>query len=324
MVITSKNNNIYNHDKRERLLIRLTNEKARDMYLDLLLENPNSSLSERRRAINNLISFLDSIDISITELATEHLDVFVNNLVSGEITGNPLSANTIQQKMALNKTFVRFLYERKFIDEHPDRIFTKGLDLRLPKVKELLPKYISQKDIQLLLENCSDRYQALLYLAYDTGARISEILSVKILDISFETSTITITEHKTNSFRKAFLSNITIQKLNYYLDTVRPKKESDFLFINSYGKPFVSRTIQIFLKDFSEKLLGHKITPHYFRAACATHMLENGAGIREVQVIVGWKSIQTVERYTRIIEKRQAQVKSNTHPLEKVKTDDKR
>ncbi|MFX0094840.1 MAG: tyrosine-type recombinase/integrase, partial [Candidatus Hodarchaeota archaeon] len=89
-----------------------------------------------------------------------------------------------------------------------------------------------------------------------------------------------------------------------------------FIFINQQRRKMSPRAVQYIVKGISAEILGREnaITPHYFRAACAVHLLESGVDIRQVQEIIGWKSLTVVQNYTRVTPQRQIQLKEQHHP----------
>ena len=154
---------------------------------------------------------------------------------------------------------------------------------------------------------------------YDTGARISEVLALEPGSIDFDKGTVRLFEPKTMNHRVTTLSLVTMDIIRDYLEhgrKPRNEEEGKFLFLNSRGTRLKARIVQIQLQKISGRILGPEksITPHYFRAACAVHLLENGVGIREVQEIIGWKCLSTAQEYTRVVPQRMAHIKREHHP----------
>ncbi|MFX0066025.1 MAG: tyrosine-type recombinase/integrase, partial [Candidatus Hermodarchaeota archaeon] len=128
-----------------------------------------------------------------------------------------------------------------------------------------------------------------------------------------------IYEPKTMNVRVTTLSNKTVQLLQEYFSKYRPEPRighESFVFINQQRRRMSPRGVQYLVKKLSTKILGEEnaITPHYFRAACAVHLLESGVDIRQVQEIIGWKSLSIVQNYTRVTPQRQAELKEKHHP----------
>ncbi|MFX0094919.1 MAG: tyrosine-type recombinase/integrase, partial [Candidatus Hodarchaeota archaeon] len=137
--------------------------------------------------------------------------------------------------------------------------------------------------------------------------------------LDFNRKIVQIYEPKTMNVRMTILSETTTQLLEEYITKYRPKprfRYKEFVFINQQRRKMSPRAIQYLTKRLSTKFLGEEnaITPHYFRAACAVHLLERGVDIRQVQEIIGWKSLSVVQNYTRVTLQRQAQLKEQHHP----------
>ncbi|MFX0091029.1 MAG: tyrosine-type recombinase/integrase [Candidatus Hodarchaeota archaeon] len=303
-----------------------SNNRLRDRYFTELEENcqlglaKESTFAQRKKAVNYFVSFLNKEKINLKNLNSQHLHNFVhylNQIVS--IRGQKLAAATVKQIYALVRTFYIRCYEQRYVTQHPDLIFTKNLIQRYKLGQRRLPKYINQERMSKLLTKCPDKWKALLHFMYETGARISEVLNVQLEHIDFKTRQVQIFEPKTMNIRVTSLSQRTIRLLEEYFTTYRPQPRTryeSFLFINQQRRKMLPRAVQYLVKNVSSKILGseHAITPHYFRAACAVHLLEEGVDIRQVQEIIGWKSLSVVQNYTRVTPQRQTELKERYHP----------
>lgn len=303
-----------------------SNNRFKQRYFEELEQDCQNGLAkesttiQRKKAVNYFIRYLNHEKINLKTLNSLHIQGFLQHL--SQKTINPdkaLAPATIKQIYALTKSFYFRCYERKIVTEHPDIIFTKKLLRRYKLVERKLPKYIDQENMQTLLNNCPNKWKALLYFMYDTGARVSEVLNVKFEHINFNHKQVQIFEPKTMNFRITSLSDKTIKLLQDYYYQYRPKSRpqfKDFVFISQKQHRMTSRCVQYIIKKLSGRILGeqHVITPHYFRAACAVHLLESGVDIRQVQEIIGWKSLTVVQNYTRVTPQRQTQLKEQHHP----------
>ncbi|MFX0095178.1 MAG: tyrosine-type recombinase/integrase [Candidatus Hodarchaeota archaeon] len=303
-----------------------TNIRIQQRYLNELDQNYQAGLAkystvlQRQKALNQFIQFLNTNQLKLKQLTTRQVQAFLQYLASRKTSrGTSLAPDTLKQIYSLVKGFYVWCYEQRFVKEHPDLIFTKNL-LRQYKLGERkLPKYISQDQMQKLLAECPKRWQALLNFMYDTGARLSEVLRIQLKHLDLEKQMVRIFEPKTMNVRMTNLSDKTIGLLREYLVKYRPSPKDGhekIVFINQQHRQMKPRAVQRVIKRISERILGqnHKITPHYFRAACAVHLLERGGDIREVQEIIGWKSLAVVQNYTRVTLQRQIQLKKEYHP----------
>ncbi|MFX0094362.1 MAG: tyrosine-type recombinase/integrase, partial [Candidatus Hodarchaeota archaeon] len=235
------------------------------------------------------------------------------------VRGKEFSSETVKQIYALAKSFYVRCYEKRITSLHPDLIFLKNLLRRYKMGERKLPKYIDQDMMQKLLHGAPEEWKALLHFMYDTGARISEVLNVKKQHLDLKRKLVRIFEPKTMNVRITGLSQTTVNLLNEYLDKHRLNPRStdrEFVFISRHYRKISPRTVQYLVKNLSSRILGEKnaITPHYFRAACAVHLLEGGVDIRQVQEIIGWKSLSVVQNYTRVTPQRQVELKEQYHP----------
>ncbi|MFX0094422.1 MAG: tyrosine-type recombinase/integrase [Candidatus Hodarchaeota archaeon] len=303
-----------------------SNNRIKKKYYEKLEEDcqlglaRHSTVVQRKKAVNYFITFLNSKQIKLREVKDSQIQDFVQYLSRKETNRRkPLAANTIKQIYALVKTFYIRCYEKKTVDQHPDRVFTKSLLQRYKLGERKLPKYIDQEKMQQLLEECPPRWKALLHFMYDTGARISEVLNIQTHHLDFNRKVVQIYEPKTQNVRVTALSDETISLLKEYQVSYRPIPRPGyeaFLFINQQRRKMTIRAVQFLIERLSDRILGSKnrITPHYFRAACAVHLLEEGVDIRQVQEIIGWKSLTVVQNYTRVTPRRQTQLKEKFHP----------
>ncbi|MFX0092839.1 MAG: tyrosine-type recombinase/integrase [Candidatus Hodarchaeota archaeon] len=315
------------------------NRQLFDVYFDELEQQchaglvKRSTLRQRRRAVKYLLEFMDQSNIDLKNLNSAHIRAFLQYLsLRQTYTGKKFAAATIKQAYALSRSFYVSCYGEKRVTTPPDQVFKRDLLRQYVLGEQKLPKYIDKEDMKALLEKCPDRWKALLNLMYETGARISEILPLQIDQLNLKKQTVRIFEPKTMNYRITTLSSKTVRFLELYLSKYRrqPRKGyKNFLFINQQRRPMSSRAIQYLIKRLSKKYLGerHVITPHYFRAACAVHLLEAGVDIRQVQEIIGWKSLNIVQNYTRVTPQKQAELKAKYHPgfqsEENAKTHDK-
>ncbi|MFX0091675.1 MAG: tyrosine-type recombinase/integrase [Candidatus Hodarchaeota archaeon] len=302
------------------------NNQVRDNYFKKLEQeclvglSKISTFKQRRKAVNYFINFLNNSKIDLRHLDPTHLQDFLQFLSQKKTyKGTNLAPSTIKQIYALAKSFYVRCYERHIASQHPDLIFTKNMLQRYKIGERKLPKYIDQDRMRKLLDNCPDRWKALLHFMYDTGARISEVLNVRREHLDFNKALVQIYEPKTMNVRVTSLSDKTIYLLQDYFENHRGKARAGhepFVFVNQQRRKMSPRAIQYVVKKISTDLLGHQyaITPHFFRAACAVHLLESGVDIRQVQEIIGWKSLAVVQNYTRITPQRQAMLKKQHHP----------
>ena len=203
------------------------------------------------------------------------------------------------------RSFFEFLTEEELIEANPTELISS------PKLQTHLPDTLSQKEIDSIVEaiDLSDphgeRNRAIIETLYGCGLRVSELTDLKISDLFFEEDFIRVTG-KGNKQRLVPVASYTQKIINIYKDQVRVHqpvhaKFSDHLFLNRLGKKLTRVMIFTIIKKYAELAgIRKNISPHTFRHSFATHLLENGADLRSIQLMLGHESITTTEIYTHI------------------------
>jgi len=180
----------------------------------------------------------------------------------------------------------------------------------LPKVWRRVPKALTVPQVEKLLAEPKAgvplelRDKALLEFTYATGMRVSEVIGFKTRDLAFETATARCLG-KGSRERVIPVGSIAIKWIETYLRDVRPKlvrgADPEVLFLNWRGKRLTRMGYwKILAKYVRRAAIPAKVTPHVFRHSFATHLLEGGASLRDVQQLLGHKSISTTQIYTKV------------------------
>ncbi len=228
------------------------------------------------------------------------------------------ASSTIARKVAAVKSFFGFLFAQQSITKNP------ASELDSPKVDKHLPETLSAGDVEELLElpgtnsPASLRDTALLELLYATGLRVSELVALDVEDIDLEGGMARCVG-KGNKERVLPLYDQARDILGAYLHSGRPGLLSDeqerALFLNRRGQRLTRQGLWLIIKRYAEQsgISGH-ITPHTLRHSFATHLLRGGAGLREVQELLGHANISTTQVYTQVSKEHLRQVYDDTHP----------
>lgn len=194
-----------------------------------------------------------------------------------------------------------------------------------PKTGRKLPDTLSLEEIDALINAIDltskegERNRAMLELLYGCGLRVSELVAIKISDLFFEEGFVKITG-KGNKQRFVPIGSSTQKYIQIYKENSRVhlnvKKEfGDTLFLNRRGSQLTRAMIFTIIKDLAVKIkLNKKISPHTFRHSFATHLLENGADLRSIQLMLGHESITTTEIYLHLDRKYLTEVINTFHP----------
>ena len=243
--------------------------------------------------------------------------IMINNYLAYRLD-NGASLSTIQRIITCIKSFYSFLFENNIIKYNPAQLIEN------PKKRRKLPTIITESEVMKLLDspdvktNKGLRDKCILELLYSSGLRISELLSIKINQISKEKKFLKI-KGKGNKERLVPIGSSAMNLLIVYLDTYRSSIKNtnniDILFINENGS-IISRQAcwEMIQRYASISLINKKISPHNLRHAFATHLLNNGADLRTVQMLLGHASLSTTQIYTHIAKERLVKFHQKYHP----------
>lgn len=217
------------------------------------------------------------------------------------------------------KSFFTYLLFEDFRTDNP-------MDLiESPKIGRKLPDTLSVAEIDALIgaidlsKEEGERNRAMLEVLYGCGLRVSELITLKISDLFPEEGFVKITG-KGNKQRFVPIGSTTLKFISIYRSQVRihlpiQKGFEDTLFLNRRGKQLTRAMVFTILKNLAVAIgLQKSISPHTFRHSFATHLLENGADLRSIQLMLGHESITTTEVYVHLDRKHLTQVVHRYHP----------
>ncbi len=266
--------------------------------------------------LNHFKEFLDFEKIKIINVTEEVLTGYIAYLYNAGY-----SPRTIMRHVSTLRNFFKFLYNVGELPANPAEI------LETPKAFKMLPKYLTNEEIEKLL-NLPDtstptgqRDKAMIELLYATGLRVSELIDLKMNNLNLEERFL-ITFGKGSKERLVPFSKKAYEFLINYINDGRLKllkgKKSYFLFLNSRGNKISRQGFWKILKAYGRKIgIEHKLSPHTLRHTFATHLLEHGADLRAVQMMLGHSDISTTQIYTHISNERLKQIYFNFHPRAK-------
>lgn len=265
--------------------------------------------------IEKLVRFLseNNIEVSPINIQEESIQQFIYEITK---TVNPRSQARVISGL---KSFFNYLI---FEDYRPDN----PLELiETPRLGRKLPDTLNIEDIDKLIAAIDlstkegERNRAILETLYSCGLRVSELTCLKISDLFFEEGFVKITG-KGNKQRFVPICNQTQKYIEIYKNTDRnllqiQKGHEDTLFLNRRGKQLTRAMIFTIIKNLAIEIeLNKTISPHTFRHSFATHLLENGADLRSIQLMLGHESITTTEIYMHVDRKHLNQIMQTFHP----------
>jgi len=229
-----------------------------------------------------------------------------------------LGARSRARHLVSIRGLYRFLVEEKILRHDPAQL------IDLPKVSLKLPHVLSTQEIELLLEAPDTkkplgiRDAAMLELLYAAGLRVSELVNIKLQDVNLEAGFVRIFG-KGSKERIVPIGLHAKEKINLYLKTARPvylkQTPSSYLFVARAGKPMTRQGFWKSLRRYAMQTgLNKKITPHSFRHSFATHLLEGGADLRAVQIMLGHVDISTTQIYTHVTREHLKKLHQKFHP----------
>ena len=284
-------------------------------YLKIERGLSKNSITNYEYDINKLIDYLETNNITVSpiNISNEVIQPFIYD-VSKNV--NPRSQSRLIS--GLRSFFSYLVFE--------DYRTTNPLDLiESPKIGRKLPDTLSIEEIDSLI-NAIDlskpegqRNKAILETLYSCGLRVSELTNLKISDLFFEEGFIKVTG-KGDKQRFVPIGPSTQKYITIYIKEIRSHITisplyKDTLFLNRRGKQLTRAMIFTIIKQLADKIgLNKNISPHTFRHSFATHLLENGADLRAIQLMLGHESITTTEIYMHVDRSHLKDVLIKYHP----------
>ncbi|MBN1365461.1 MAG: site-specific tyrosine recombinase XerD [Syntrophaceae bacterium] len=267
------------------------------------------------RDLQRFVSFVqDKKKISDIQMVTP--EVIIEYLT--QIREEGLSANSMNRSLAALRGFYKYLLREKIITYNP------LANIELAKVWMKLPDTISKDEMKAILAqpgsltNSSIRNTAMLEILYATGIRVSELINLTMNSINWQVGFLTVMG-KGSKERIVPIGKIAYDCVRRYVDEVRPqlmrKKSTDVLFLNRFGRKFTRQGFWKIVVGYARQAgLKKKVYPHTFRHSFASHLLEGGADLRTVQVMLGHSDISTTQIYTHVTRERLREIHQKYHP----------
>ncbi len=259
---------------------------------------------ERKLSDNTLASYsndLKDLDIyfngNLLNNKYDDMSTYFNNI-------NNIGSRSLAHHITVVNSFYEFLVREKVIENNP------CLNIILPKLPQKLPNYLTEEEINKLLDinlvtPFDYRNKAMLELLYATGLRISELVNLKITDIDLHNCFVRVFG-KGKKERIVPIGDVAIKYLTIYVDRYRDvilkDKISDYLFISNSLKNISRQGFFKFLKKECQRCgIEKNVSPHVLRHSFATHMLAHGADLRVIQELLGHEDISTTQIYAHLV-----------------------
>ncbi len=284
-------------------------------YLKIERGLSQNSIDNYELDIKKLILYLETNNISSTPIKIDY-DIIQQFIYEASKELNPRSQSRLISGL---RSFFSFLMFENYRDTNP-------LDLiESPKIGRKLPDTLSIDDIDNLIASIDlskpegERNRAIIETLYSCGLRVSELTNLKLSDLFFNEGFIKVTG-KGNKQRFVPIGKGTQKFINIYRKEIRSHiliqpDYKDILFLNRRGKQLTRAMIFTIIKQLGEKTgIKKNISPHTFRHSFATHLLENGADLRAIQMMLGHESITTTEIYMHVDRSHLSEVLNKFHP----------
>lgn len=257
-------------------------------------------------------TFLDGGNLSALGVTREHMAAYMNSL------DGAISKRSAARNLSALRQFFRFLVSMGKIKVNPGKL------LSTPKIPLRLPGVLSPSEVELLLAQPDPttrlgiRDKAMLELLYATGLRVSELVSLKVQNVNLEAGHVR-TLGKGSKERMVPMGTKAVESLRKYLEEVRAtllkRRISPFVFLSLRAKPMTRQGFWKLIRQYGRRAgIRKEITPHLLRHSFASHLLEYGADLRSVQVMLGHADISTTQIYTHVTRERLKEVHKRCHP----------
>ena len=268
----------------------------------------NNTVKAYEADISSFFQWLDNKDLKYKNLQEDHINQYISFLFQRK-----MRSSSVNRKISSIKSFYIFLVKRNFVKNSPLN------DLVTPKQEKYLPESMSEAEVDKLLNSpdvsnkIENRDKAMIEMLYATGMRISELVNLKITDVDMKRCVVKVFG-KGSKERLVPFGETALDSLKSYLND-REQSSSKEIFLSNRGKKMTRvafwQRVKIYL---IRENLKNSISPHTLRHAFATHLLNRGADLRSVQLLLGHSDLSTTQIYTHIAKQRLSDVLKKHHP----------
>jgi integrase/recombinase XerD len=274
--------------------------------------SPNT-IQAYRRDLAKFSAFAAKLKLRADQIERTHVVEFLRMLYLQK-----LDSRTVARHLVTIRHFFRFAFTEGIIQEDA------AINIQSPKFRQALPDFLSVEEVDRLLAQPDTnttsglRDKAMIELLYSTGLRVSELCGLKTADLQMETGCLRCIG-KGNKERLVPVGRRALQSVQEYLKKSRPEilgeKTSPYLFASRTGRAMNRIMFWKLLGAYGRKAgLRRTLSPHMLRHSFATHLLDRGADLRSVQIMLGHADIATTQIYTHVVEERLKQVYKAHHP----------
>ena len=290
-------------------------EKQLKLFFEFLENDKklsNNTLQSYKRDLKQFRRYIEGCEIPYNRVNEETMKNYIEYLE--ELGKKP---STISRCIASIRSFYQYVLKKGKIKNDPT------LHIQSPKIEKRVPCVLTSKEVELLLEQPKNvdlkgiRDKAMLEFAYATGMRVTEIISLDIDDVDFKNACVNC--RKANKQRTIPLGQMSLKALKDYVDNARDillKDENEkALFVNVNGKRLTRQGFWKIIKYYKEQAhITKDITPHVLRHSFATHLLQNGADLKSIQLMLGHSDISSTQVYMQFQDEGIKNIYQKAHP----------
>jgi integrase/recombinase XerD len=276
-----------------------------------------NTLAAYDRDLRKFENFAEKHGLQLEELTRDHVVDFLADLYQ-----HGLDSRSVARNLASLRNFFRFALAEEALSVDPT------LNLESPKSRRTLPVYLRMEDVDRLLDQPDSstpqglRDRAIMEVLYSTGLRVSELVNLKVSDMEMRMGCLRCIG-KGDKERLVPVGRRALAAVQVYLEKSRPlllgKREAGkavpWLFVNRFGNRLSRIGVWRLLTGYGRRAgIRARLSPHKLRHSFATHLLERGADLRSVQLMLGHADISTTQIYTHVMQERLKQVYKAHHP----------
>lgn len=266
--------------------------------------------------LDNYSDYINKKRISYKDITYKQITEYIKYLKEEK----ELNSTSINRHLSSLRSFYNYLIRIGNINNNPFKL------VRGPKKAIKLPNYMKYSEFEEMVNSCDEtdlgvRNRAILEILLSTGARVGEIINVKLSDIDFSNQEIRVLG-KGNKERICYFNEHAEEALKKYINNSRlnllGNKKSDYLFINHIGGHLTDRGIRLIIDNIIRvSSINTKVTPHTFRHTFATMLLNEGCDLKSVQELLGHVNLSTTSIYTHVTNDRIKDIYLHAHPRSK-------
>lgn len=282
-------------------------------YLRVEKALSQNTIDAYRRDMKKFAEFAKRHNLELMRIERADVVEFLRSLYERQ-----LDSRSVARHLVTVRNFFRFALSEGFIAEDPTA------SIESPRFRQSLPDFLSVEEVNQVLEQPDTssvtglRDKAMIEVMYSCGLRVSELCGLRVADLQMEVGALRCIG-KGDKERLVPIGRKALEIVRRYLAESRPKLlgegTSPHLFLNARGAKIKRATYWKVLADYGRKAgLRKPLNPHMLRHSFATHLLDRGADLRSVQMMLGHADISTTQIYTHVVEERLKQVYKQHHP----------